>query len=73
MQLHQCRYAITKEHVGRHSHQFSRVSLQALQIATSPTIIDANIATLHPSQLLQPLLKRCQPRFHFRIVFGQRE
>ena len=72
MQRHQCRYALTKKHVGRHSHQFSRVSLQALQIATSPTIIDTNIATLRPSNLLQPLLERRQPSFHLGIALRKR-
>src|SRR5262245_31369047 len=48
------------------------MALQAVGIALSPSIVDPNIAILHPSQLLQTFLEGCRPSPDLGIALVQR-
>src|SRR5215510_14602582 len=48
------------------------MALQAVGIAIAPSIVDPNIAILHPSQLLQTFLEGCRPSPDLGIALVQR-
>src|SRR5262249_6367332 len=48
------------------------MALQAVGIALAPSIVDPNIAILHPSQLLQTFLEGCRPSPDLGIALVQR-
>src|SRR5262245_11716090 len=48
------------------------MALQAVGIALAPSIVDPNMAILHPSQLLQTFLEGCRPSPDLGIALVQR-
>ena len=68
IQRRQCGGGSDKNDVRCCLHQLGCVGLQALFIATRPTIFDRNVAALHPSQPLQSILERREPSLHFGIA-----
>ena len=51
--------------------QFCGVFASAFRIAPTPAIVDANIATVGPPQVLKSLGESRQPGFCFRILLAQ--
>src|SRR5262249_28857469 len=47
------------------------ISVKATGVARCPTNVDADVATIGPAQLLQPLQERRETRLSFRIVGGE--
>jgi hypothetical protein len=61
-----------KNGVRRERHQFRGVTANALGIAHAPADVDLQVATVGPTQLLEPLNERCHAGLCFRIVRGER-
>src|SRR5262249_14981578 len=63
--------ATTQDHVRHERDQFRRVSATAVGVARAPTVVDLQVATDGPAQLLQPLCQRGDAARRFRVVGGQ--
>jgi hypothetical protein len=51
-----------------HRQKFAGEAPGSLGIATSPAVVDLQIAARLPAQLFEPLIERHQPTFGLRIV-----
>ncbi len=60
---------VCEDHVRLQVDLFFREHPHPIDVAIGPTIIDPNVATVHPTQLLKPLNKCCEIELRFRIVF----
>ena len=58
---------MSQYNVGTERDQFRRIP-QGLNIAAPPPVINANVLTHGPTQLLETLRKRCEARLCFRII-----
>jgi hypothetical protein len=59
-----------QDDIRRDGNQFCRVT-NAVGIAHGPAVIDPHIAAIHPPQLLEALLERCDTGLAFQIAFGE--
>jgi len=65
------RAATGQDHVRHERDQFRRVSATAIGVGRAPTVVDLQVATDGPAQLLQPLCQRSDAGRRFRVVGGQ--
>jgi hypothetical protein len=73
LQLPDCATARCEDHVRRERDQFKRVFASVILIACGPAIVDLNVFTDGPTELLQPLQKCGVADLRWRIVCGQRK
>src|SRR3984885_11341764 len=57
-------------HVRVHSDQLSGEGPRHVGVAAGPTNVEADIAALHPTQILKAALKGCDAGLSFIITFG---
>jgi hypothetical protein len=60
-----------EDHFRVPADQFLRKHLHALDVARAPTIVDMDVVTFDPTQLLEPLAERCIPSLYLHIGLGE--
>src|SRR6516164_4974327 len=68
-----CRITSRKDDIRRESGQLARMSANLASIASAPAGLDSHVASVGPTQLLQPLLECCEVGLCLRIDSRVRE
>src|SRR5262249_53741064 len=64
------RRAVGEEHVRSQRYQFRYIGLYAVRIASGKTIVDLDVATLHPTKVPKPFAKCRDAGLSFQIILG---
>src|SRR5262249_58338227 len=64
------RRAVGEEHVRSQCYQFRYIGLYAVRIASGKTIVDLDVATLHPTKVPKPFAKCRDAGLSFQIILG---
>jgi hypothetical protein len=62
---------MAKNHIGFQPDQVLRRGPRPFDITCGPTIVDPNVASVRPTQLLKPPQERCDARLRIRIALGE--
>ena len=60
-----------ENHFRVQADQFLRKHLHALDVASAPAIVDMDVVTLDPTQLIEPLAERRIPSLYLHIGLGE--
>src|SRR5262249_17764738 len=61
---------VGEEHVRSQGYQFRYIGLYAVRIASGKTIVDVDVATLHPTKVPKPFAKCRDAGLSFQIILG---
>jgi hypothetical protein len=62
---------VDQDDVGRHANKLPRVAAQPVAVVRSPSILGAQVAPLHPSQIAQPFIECADAQLRIWIAGGK--
>jgi hypothetical protein len=71
MQRHHCCLIAGKNSIRPHPHELGSEASQALGISTRPALLDVDIATFDPPEILQAAAERRHAELAFGVILRQ--